>query len=277
MQHPFEALKTEYTSLLSQMKITRLPAVDATAERLLRFVDAGHYDEGCKATGVPIIVAAASFEREAGSNFNLNPAQGAPLHSRSMIIPHNGPFADWPTAQIAAYKIDGLDTIGAANWSWEMGCYKEEAFNGFGPRAHGMHTGYLWAGSNIYTGGKYVSDGVWDRSAIDQQLGVIPMMLRMVQMRPSLALPLPFPGTSSTEVIAPPAPPPQGHHDAVDLQNALNTLGADPKLLVDGSYGRMTKYAVQAFQSVNGLTIDGVAGPQTWDAISAKLAAKATA
>ncbi len=273
MQHPFEALKPEYTTLLSQMKITRVTAVDAAAARLLRYVDGGHYDQGCKATGVPLIVAAASFEREAGSNFNLNPAQGAPLHSRSTIIPHNGPFADWPTAQIAAYQIDGLDKVGAANWSWEMGCYKEEAFNGFGPRAHGMHTGYLWAGTNIYTGGKYVADGVWDRSAVDQQLGIIPMMLRMVQMRPSLTLPLPFPGATDVPV-APPMAPPEGHHDAIDLQNALNALGADPKLLVGGSYGHVTKLAVQAFQAANGLDADGLAGPKTWDAISAKLAAK---
>lgn len=271
MQHPFEALKPEYTALLSQMKITRLADVDATAHRLLGYVDAGHYDKGCAATGVPIIIAAASFEREAGSHFNLNPAQGWPLNSQSKIIPHNGPFADWTTAQIAAYKIDGLDTIGAANWSWEMGCYKEEAFNGFGPRAHGTHTGYDWAGTNIYTGGKYVADGVWDRSAVDTQLGVIPMMLRMVQIRPALALPLPFPASAPAASVPPPAPPPIGHHDAVDLQNALNKLGANPQLLVDGSYGRNTRLAVIAFQAANGLTADGLAGPQTWDAISAKL------
>ena len=33
--HPFDVLKPEYTTLLSQMKITRLADVEATAERLI--------------------------------------------------------------------------------------------------------------------------------------------------------------------------------------------------------------------------------------------------
>lgn len=275
MQHPFEVLKPEYTALLAQMKITREAEVDAAAHKLLGFVDAGRYDAGCKATGVPIIVAAASFEREAGSRFNLNPAQGAPLHSRSTIIPHNGPFDDWPTAQIAAYKIDGLDKVGAPNWSWEISCYEEEGFNGFGPRAHGKHTGYDWAGTNIYTGGKYVSDGVWNPNAVDSQLGVIPMMLRMVQIRPALALPFPFPAATAAPINVPvPMPPPIGLHDALALQTALNKLRvAGTPLVADGSYGRNTRRAVIAFQAANHLAADGLAGPATWAAINARLAA----
>jgi lysozyme family protein len=270
MVHPFTVLKPEYTALLAQMTITRQTTVNAVANRLLGYVDAGRYDVGCKATGVPIIVAAASFEREASSNFNLNPAQGAPLHSRSTIIPHNGPFDDWPTAQIAAYKIDGLDKVGAANWSWEMGCYEEEGFNGFGPRNHGKHTGYLWAGTNIYTGGKYIADNDWDPNAIDQQLGVIPMMFRMVQIRPALALPIPFPVATAMINVPVPKPPPVGLHDAAALQAALNKLGADPQLTVDGNYGRNTRRAVIAFQTANNLVPDGLAGPATWAAINAK-------
>lgn len=196
---PFAALRAEYSALLARMRITRAPAVENAAQKLIRFIDAGRYKAGCDATGVPQIVAAASFEREASSNFSLNPAQGAPLHQRSTIIPHNGPFATWTEAQIAAYQIDDLDKVGAANWSWEIACYYEERFNGFGPRNHGRHTGYLWAGSNIYTGGKYVSDGVWDPGAIDQQLGVIPMMKRIVELRPDLALPIPFPTATAAQ------------------------------------------------------------------------------
>jgi lysozyme family protein len=271
--HPFDALKAEYTTLLSQMKITRLGEVDATARRLLGYVDAGHYDAGCKATGVPIIVAAASFEREASSNFHLNPAQGWPLTSRSKLIPHNGPFADWTSAQIAAYQIDGLDKIGAMNWQWEIACYEEETFNGFGYRARGVHTPYLWAGTSIYHEGKFDGDGHYNATMVDTQLGVIPMMLRMVQLRPALALPFPFPAAGPPAVIAPPAPPPPGLHDAASLQTLLNKLGANPQLIVDGNYGRNTKNAVSVFQAKAGIGVDGLAGPQTWAAINARLAA----
>jgi lysozyme family protein len=280
MQHPFEALKPEYTALLSQMRITRQPEVDATAKRLLGYVEAGRYRFGCQQTGVPIVVAAASFEREAGSNFRLNPAQGWPLDSRSRNVPYNGPFADWTTAQIAAYKIDGLDKVGAANWSWEIGCYEEEGFNGFGPRAHGKHTGYLWAGTSIYTGGKYVADGVWDPNAVDKQLGVVPIMLRMVQMDASLALPFPFPAvvTTTPAPVAAPQMPPVGVHSAAALHVAMNKLlHLDPPFPAnDDNYDRFTKAAVAAFQKKAGFTgndVDGLAGPKTWAAIDRDLAA----
>lgn len=275
MQHPFEALAPEYSGLMAQMVVTREAEVEATANRLLAYVDAGHYEVGCAATGVPQIVAAASFEREAGSNFRLNPAQGDPWDRVSVHVPRGQPpFPNWAAAQIAAYKIDGLDKIGASNWTWARACYEEELFNGFGPRNHGKHTGYLWAGTNIYTGGKYVADNDWNPSAIDQQLGVVPIMFRMVQLRPALVLADAFP----THVLAPSIVPtpdavPQGHTDAATLQAALNKLGADPALTVDDNYGRNTRRAVMAFQQKVGLDVDGIAGPDTWRAIETKLAA----
>ena len=64
---PFDALKSEYTALISRMVLTR--DMDAEAHKLIKLIDAGHYDAGCMATGVPKIVAATSFEREASSNF----------------------------------------------------------------------------------------------------------------------------------------------------------------------------------------------------------------
>jgi peptidoglycan hydrolase-like protein with peptidoglycan-binding domain len=52
-------------------------------------------------------------------------------------------------------------------------------------------------------------------------------------------------------------------HSTGWLQEQLNALGADPPLLVDGSYGRATRRAVAAFQAKRKLAIDGLAGPQT--------------
>lgn len=276
MQHPFAALAPEYTSLLSRMQITRVAAVHAAAVKLIAFIDAGRYEAGCEATGVPQIVAAASFEREASSNFNLNPAQGAPLHERSRIIPHNGPFRDWTTAQIAAYRIDGLDKVGAANWSWAVACYEEESFNGWGYRAYGVHSPYLFAGTNLYTKGKFVADGKFEWIE-DTQLGVIPMMVAIVQLRPDLDLPIPFPQAPDTTTPAEPLPPqpaPEGLHAAAALQRALNALGADPPLVVDNNYGRLTRRAVMAFQKAAGIAVDGLAGPRTWAAINTRLGSK---
>lgn len=53
------------------------------------------------------------------------------------------------------------------------------------------------------------------------------------------------------------------------LQLDLDDLGA--KLTADGVFGQATLAAVQSFQRSHGLTVDGIAGPQTWAAIYAAI------
>jgi putative peptidoglycan binding protein len=96
-------------------------------------------------------------------------------------------------------------------------------------------------------------------------------MHRMIELDPTLAL-------AVSAVDAPPVPQPPpigvggGAHDTLWLQDALNKCGADPKLLVDGNYGRGTRAAVTAFQNQAGITADGLAGPQTFGVLETKLA-----
>jgi uncharacterized protein (TIGR02594 family) len=53
----------------------------------------------------------------------------------------------------------------------------------------------------------------------------------------------------------------------LDLQDQLERLGY-PLGKVDGHFGSRTEEAVVAFQRVNGLTVDGIAGPATWAALT---------
>jgi putative chitinase len=55
------------------------------------------------------------------------------------------------------------------------------------------------------------------------------------------------------------------------LQENLNDLGANPKLVVDGRYGPATRQAVKDFQAAAGIKIDGIAGPVTRAAIKLRL------
>jgi hypothetical protein len=61
--------------------------------------------------------------------------------------------------------------------------------------------------------------------------------------------------------------------DINEVQQALNELGANPQLAVDGVNSPVTQAAVSAFQKANGLTADGIVGPATGAAIAAKLRA----
>jgi peptidoglycan hydrolase-like protein with peptidoglycan-binding domain len=50
------------------------------------------------------------------------------------------------------------------------------------------------------------------------------------------------------------------------LQQQLTTDGFDPGG-VDGIFGPRTERAVLGFQAQHSLTVDGIAGPQTWGAL----------
>jgi lysozyme family protein len=270
MEHPFAKLKPEYTQLLAAMEVRPECAaeVEKVALKLLGYKS--RYQEVSNADGVPVVFIATSFERESGSNFTRNPAQGWPLTSRSKDIPYNGPFRTWFDAATAAYKLNGLDRVGAANWTWELFCFYGETFNGFGYRDwHKMHSPYLWGGTNIQTAGKYTADNKFDSTVMDAQLGIVPVARRMIELDKSLALPsvpyVPAPPVASGIGTAP------EHPDVTVewVQKALKELGID--LSVDGSYGRETMRAVEGFQYYWRLDIDGLAGAQTIAALKEAL------
>jgi putative peptidoglycan binding protein len=75
---------------------------------------------------------------------------------------------------------------------------------------------------------------------------------------------------------APPAgtPPPSAPaKDTKWLQDALNKLGASPKLVVSGVVDRALRDAIKEYQTKNGLDVDGLIGPATMREIESDLAA----
>ena len=332
MQHPYSLLAPEYAALLAAMRLDprREHELAARAAEVLE-LGRRHRDEWAEVearTSVPRLWGLASFERESGSDYSRSPAQGDRWDRVSVNVPRGlGPYPRWGDACVAAYRIDHLDEVagsqepgvrsqeesGAAGeavltpdsrflkpgWTWPRACYEGELFNGFGPRAHGRHTGYLWSWTSIYTAGKYVADGQWDPDVQDQQCGMVPMMAALLRLDSTLAFadgpPLSGgPGSAGPESAGPgpfdpstgsggsadaaPVPPPVvpvvfDANETAWLQAALNRLGTTegfskwPPLVVDGCYGRHTRRAVIAFQAAHGLAPDGLAGPVTLAAL----------
>lgn len=61
--------------------------------------------------------------------------------------------------------------------------------------------------------------------------------------------------------------------EVIECQTMLYKLGYDIGVSgIDGDYGRNTEKAVKAFQSDHQLTVDGVCGPMTWDALDKAIA-----
>lgn len=282
MQHPYEVLKQENAALLAAAYI--LPARRAEAlsvgNRLLA-KGRGQYEGVQMETHVPVVVTAAIHERECSGNFKCALCNGEQIigtGERTTLVPRGrGPYETFAEGAEDALHLDGLDKVASTiGWTQESAAYKWEGFNGFGPRDHGRHSGYVWAGTNIYDGGKYVADGKWDPNFKDPQLGCVAIMLAIAEISPALALPRALPAVTAHTVVPTPQAVPDGHGtpemSASAIQEALNTLGCHPPLLVDGSMGRISAMAVKGFQRWKGLEVDGLVGPKTRAAFQTALA-----
>jgi len=266
-------IEAEYVSLLASVRFTRIVPRQTINRMLSR---RGFYEEVFKVTNVPVLWLMVINERESSSDMNTYMGNGDPLHHRTIHVPRGrGPFSSWPLGAEDALKFDKIDQV--ADWTTPRACYEAEVWNGFGYRKHGRHSAYVWAGTNVYTKGFYSSDGHWEPNGIDPRCGVVALMKAVVDEVPELIL-SEFPG--STPYVPPPAPVPSDHdvhlHDVEWLQTSLNTLILDQQgdpLKVDGNFGRRTRTAVRAFQQLHGLTVDGIAGPETVSAIEVALAA----
>lgn len=275
MKHPFETLRPEYERLMAQMRVTRIADVDAAAKRLLQFVEQGKYEAVSKATGVPQVWMATSFQREASSDFRRSPAQGDFWNKVSTNVPRDrGPFQSWAQAAIDAYSLNGLQKVGAQNWTWALACYYGEMFNGFGYRDfRGIRSPYLWGGTNLQQLGKYTSDGHYDAGKMDAQLGIVPVMMRMAQIEPLLRIAgaWPFSLGPATVQTLPPVKTPLAQYDIKAVQTALNSRGYGP-LKVDGSFGGKTSAAIRAFEAQQRFVADGLLDPQVVSALGVKVA-----
>lgn len=264
----YASVKDEITRNLHRMKVTANPkSLRATARRYI--ADKQRYLDLEEASGVPPLVSMVIADRESGGDPSRSLAQGDRWDRISIHVPKGrGPFRSWLDAAIDAVKIDGLNNIGKGNWTVELACFFQEKFNGFGYRLYGVPSAYVWAGTNIYQGGKFISDGKFSRTAWDTQIGVVPMMAALIAEDSSLSLPF-SDGTIPVNFNLPDDGP---DRETVDLQRAINKISAslgwnDPPLATDGDYGPKTKETVRKVQKYFSILDDGKAGPVTWSKI----------
>ena len=155
-------------------------------------------------TGVPWFVIAAIHERESAQNWFASLAQGDPWNRVSVHVPAGrGPFKSWEEAAIDA--LAHCAPYAARNEDWSVGGTLTllEQYNGLGYAARGVPSPYLWAGTDQYSSGKYVRDGVYDCHAVDSQPGCAGLLLALAALDPTIdfagapTVPAPKPPTAT--------------------------------------------------------------------------------
>lgn len=281
-QFVFEKLEPEYERLASaaRVKPDREREVRSAATRLLR--DKEIYLRVELATHVPAAALMALAEREMTGNLHCYLGNGQRLTQRTTIVPKGrGPFPDTPDGFVAgcldALAIDKLDQVWKTSKGWTLPrfCYESEEWNGWGYRARGIPSPYVFGATTVQRPGKFPRDHVFDATMMDPQIGTLALVRELVLIDPSLAF---FDHAPSIEVPSTPAAaaphPVMGTVNVKWVQNALNKLKlVSPPLNIDGDVGRKTRDAVRAFEERYHLSLDrGIPGPQVVAKLKEQLA-----
>jgi lysozyme family protein len=137
-----------------------------------------------KELGIPWYVVAVIHSRESDFDFGTHLFNGDPLNARTVNEPAGMPLSPeppytWHQGAIAALQYDGLDKV--VNWGIANTLYTLERYNGLGYWKYNINSPYIWAGTNQYSSGKYVSDGRYDPDAVDEQLGCAAILKRLFE------------------------------------------------------------------------------------------------
>lgn len=185
-------------------KLTRGPEFLPVAKRLVAAKQ--RYLTVSAKTGIPWPFIAVTHERESSQNWARSIAQGDPWDRVSTHVPKGrGPFKSWEEAAYDA--LVNCAPYAARNKDWSIGGLLTllEQYNGLGYVNHGLPSPYIWSGTDQYSRGKYVSDGVFDPNAIDKQLGCAGLIMAMMSLDETIA----FTGAAITQTttLPPPKPP----------------------------------------------------------------------
>ncbi len=178
----------------------KAPIFKKVADRLTTPTAMARYKAVERTTKVPWWFIAVVHEREASQRWNASLAQGDPWNKKSVHVPAGrGPFKSWEDAAYDA--LVNCQPYAARNTDWSPGgaLTMLEKYNGLGYYKKGVPSPYIWAGTNQYSHGKYIADGVYNDSTVDSQLGCAGLLkfMNAFETQP-VTTPVPVPTTIAT-------------------------------------------------------------------------------
>jgi lysozyme family protein len=189
-----DAYRAEAERLFAAMIITDAKRIDAAAKRILKIKPV--LLQVAARTGVPWPWCGAILERESSCRTDRHLHNGDKLTARTVNVPKGRlpapaapPFDFVTSAFDALCVLKGLHKV--EDWSIGRQAFEAERYNGFGYRTRGLRSPYLWGGSNHQEPGKYVRDGVFDRTVMDSQPGVMPLIKRVLELDAASGAPTP--------------------------------------------------------------------------------------
>jgi lysozyme family protein len=183
------ALKKANAQRWQSMKVAQslIPMIDKVAARLVEAKAKTEYQAVSNKTKVPWAVIAVIHEREASQSWKANLAQGDPWNKASIHVPAGrGPFTSWQDAAIDALTNCAPRAAAWGDWSIGGALTLLEEYNGLGYAARGRPSPYVWASTDQYVKGKFISDGHFDPNVVDHQLGCAALLARMKQLDASV-------------------------------------------------------------------------------------------
>ncbi len=133
----------------------------------------------------------AIHNMESSLSFSKHLHNGDSLRRRTVQVPADRPVAEpsrgwdegytWEESAIDALKLQEIDRV--RDWSIAGLLFQSERYNGWGYRLYYPHilSPYLWSGTNHYSKGKYAADGKFDRNLKSEQVGIVPLLKKLME------------------------------------------------------------------------------------------------
>jgi lysozyme family protein len=184
-------LKPEYQKLWNSCYI-RPENLHRTQEIVAQIlVNRPRYEAIQQKINVPWYFIAVIHNMESSLQFTRHLHNGDSLKRRTIKVPKGRPINPpikgwevgytWEESAIDALTLKDFDKV--KDWSLAAQLWQLERYNGFGYRLYRPEvlSPYLWSGTNLYTKGKYTSDGKWDAEAVSAQIGVAALLQVLIK------------------------------------------------------------------------------------------------